>query len=62
MADVELENVSLDNAVIFRGTKLADTDIERSIVDRDARIEGIPLDGALISAHTTLTDDPVSGD
>jgi glucose-1-phosphate thymidylyltransferase len=62
MADVELENVSVTDAVIFPETKLTDTEIARSIVDRDATIEGIPLEDALISAHSTLTDAAVSSD
>jgi len=62
MGDVKLENVTVSDAVIFPETTLADTATAHSIVDRDAKIEGIPLDGALISAHSTLTYAMVSGE
>jgi len=62
MADVELQNVSIKNAVVFPETELSDTQVKDSIIDRDASIEGIPLDSALISAHSTLTEAAVSGD
>jgi len=62
MENVELENVTVTDAVIFPGTVLSDTDVEDAIIDRNARVEGVPLDGALISAHSTLMKTPVSSD
>lgn len=56
MADVEPENVSVTDTVIFLTTTLRDTDIARSIVDRDAQIVECPLDSVLGSAHLTLTN------
>lgn len=62
MANAELRDVTVKNAVIFPETVLSDTEISHSIVDRDAEVDGIPLDGALIRSHSTLTDSPAAGD
>lgn len=54
MADADLENVRITDAGIVPETTLADTDVARSIVDRDVHVDGVRLEQSLISAHTEL--------
>ncbi|QSW98437.1 sugar phosphate nucleotidyltransferase [Haloterrigena alkaliphila] len=56
MADVTLENTDLDHAVIFPEATVQDADIRRSIIDEGTHLEDIDLAGALIGAHTTITN------
>ena len=56
MADVTLENTNLDQAVIFPKATVRNGDIRRSIIDEGTHLEDLDLAGALIGAHTTITN------
>ncbi|ELZ13129.1 nucleotidyl transferase [Haloterrigena salina JCM 13891] len=58
MGDVTLENTDLDHAVIFPDATVRDADIRRSIIDEGTHLEELDLAGALIGAHTTITNRP----
>jgi len=52
----EVVNSNLDRAVIFPQTTIRDCDIRESIIDRETRVESLDLSGALIGAHTQITN------
>ncbi|WP_049922774.1 sugar phosphate nucleotidyltransferase [Halopiger djelfimassiliensis] len=56
MGEVTLENTRLDHAVIFPEATVRDADIRRSIIDEGTHLEELDLAGALIGAHTTITN------
>jgi glucose-1-phosphate thymidylyltransferase len=56
MAGAHVEGSSLGRSVIFPGATIVDCEVENSIVDEEAHLENLDLDGALIGAHTRLTN------
>jgi len=52
----EIVNSSLDRAVVFPNATIRDGDVRESIIDRETHIEDLDLAGALIGAHTTITN------
>jgi glucose-1-phosphate thymidylyltransferase len=56
MDGVTLEETNLDHAVIFPNAHIENADVRRSIIDEGTRLEELDLAGALIGAHTTITN------
>lgn len=56
MGGATLEDSELDHAVIFPDATVRDGDIRRSIIDEGTHLENLDLAGALIGAHTTITN------
>ncbi|ELZ07709.1 sugar phosphate nucleotidyltransferase [Natrialba aegyptia] len=56
MGDVTLEGTTVDHAVIFPSATVQNGDIRRSIIDEGTYLEDLDLAGALIGAHTTITN------
>ncbi|OVE84590.1 sugar phosphate nucleotidyltransferase [Natronolimnobius baerhuensis] len=56
MGDVTLEETTVDHAVIFPDATVRNSEIRRSIIDENTHLEDIALAGALIGAHTTITN------
>ncbi|WP_254528161.1 sugar phosphate nucleotidyltransferase [Natrinema gelatinilyticum] len=56
MDDVTLEETTLEHTVIFPDAVVENGDIRRSIIDQGTHIEDLDLAGALIGAHTTITN------
>ncbi len=56
MAGAELVNSSVDNSIIFPDATLRDCDVRDSIIDEKTRLENIDFSGALIGAHTTISN------
>ncbi|KAA9397188.1 NDP-sugar synthase [Haloarcula sp. CBA1130] len=56
LSGAEIVNSSLDRTIVFPDTTIRDSDVRESIIDRDTQVEGLDLAGALIGAHTQLTD------
>ena len=56
MRDVELHGTNVVDSVIFPGAEIYNCDIRSSIIDEDTRVEEMDLGGALIGAHTRLTN------
>ncbi|XVH30898.1 sugar phosphate nucleotidyltransferase [Haloferacaceae archaeon DSL9] len=56
MADAEIINSTLDNTIVFPHVTIRNADIRRSIIDEETTVEGLAFAGALIGAHTQLTD------
>ncbi|SEO36641.1 glucose-1-phosphate thymidylyltransferase [Halogranum amylolyticum] len=57
MAGASVTDSTLDDTIVFADTTIVDSDIKRSIIDEGTRIEGLEFAGALIGAHTKITDD-----
>ncbi|AGB36541.1 sugar phosphate nucleotidyltransferase [Natronococcus occultus] len=56
MDDATLVETDLDHAVIFPEATVERGTVRRSIIDEGTRIEELDLAGALIGAHTTITN------
>ncbi|GAA0292877.1 sugar phosphate nucleotidyltransferase [Halarchaeum salinum] len=56
MSGAEVVDSSLDRAVVFPDATLYECDVRDSIIDRDTRLENIDFSGALIGAHTHITN------
>ncbi|NGM69716.1 NDP-sugar synthase [Natronolimnobius sp. AArcel1] len=56
MGDVTLEETTVDHAVIFPDATVRNGEIRRSIIDENTHLEDLALAGALIGAHTTITN------
>ncbi|ELY93219.1 nucleotidyl transferase [Natrialba chahannaoensis JCM 10990] len=56
MDGATLEGTNLDHAVIFPDATVQNGDIRRSIIDEGTHLENLDLAGALIGAHTTITN------
>ena len=56
MRDVKLHGTNVVDSVIFPGAEIYNCDIRSSIIDEDTRVEDMDLGGALIGAHTRLTN------
>ena len=56
MAGAELVNSSVDNAVVFPDATLVDSDVRESIIDEKTYVENLDLAGAMIGAHTRITN------
>jgi glucose-1-phosphate thymidylyltransferase len=54
MEGAKLENVSIDNSIVFPKSVIKDSEIKNSIVDMNAEVEDADLNDALIGAHTSL--------
>lgn len=59
MADSSISDSSLEDTIVFPKTTIVESDIKRSIIDEGTRIEGLEFAGALIGAHTKISDDMV---
>ncbi|MFC7166562.1 NDP-sugar synthase [Halospeciosus flavus] len=57
MSGAEVVNSSLDNSVVFPDATLRDCDVRDSIIDQNTRLENIDFAGALIGAHTTISNE-----
>ncbi|GGL63217.1 sugar phosphate nucleotidyltransferase [Halocalculus aciditolerans] len=56
MGGAEVRNSSLDNSLVFPDATVLDCDVRESIIDEKTRIENVDFSGALIGAHTTITN------
>jgi len=56
MADAEIVDSTLDGSLVFEGATIEGCEIHDTIIDRETRIEDVDLAGALIGAHTQLTN------
>ena len=56
MANARVESSSVEGSVVFPGATIVDCDVHDSIVDEGALLENLDLAGALIGAHTRLTN------
>jgi glucose-1-phosphate thymidylyltransferase len=56
MADAEVVESTLDETVVFPEATIRRSDIRRSIIDRETRIVDLDLSGALIGAHSQITN------
>jgi glucose-1-phosphate thymidylyltransferase len=57
MAGARVESSSLERSVVFPGATIVDCEVRSSIVDEEAHLENLDLAGALIGAHTRLTNE-----
>ncbi|MFB6137557.1 MAG: sugar phosphate nucleotidyltransferase [Halobacteriaceae archaeon] len=56
MRDAEVEDSHLDHSVVFPEATIRGCDVRESIVDIDTRVENIDVSGALVGAHTQITN------
>ena len=57
MAGATLNDVSIEQSVVFPDTTIEETTIRHSVVDKDAHLAELELTGALIGAHTRIAND-----
>jgi len=55
-ADAEIVDSGLENTVVFPGATIRDCEVRNSIIDRETHVENLDLAGALIGAHTQITN------
>ncbi|MFC6785307.1 NDP-sugar synthase [Halobaculum halobium] len=53
----EIVDSSLESSVVFGNATVRDADVRRSIIDEETVVDGLDLSGALIGAHSRLTND-----
>jgi glucose-1-phosphate thymidylyltransferase len=56
MDGAELVSSDVDSAVVFSEATVVDCDVRDSIVDEEVHVESLDLSGALIGAHTQITN------
>ncbi|MGB9986394.1 sugar phosphate nucleotidyltransferase [Salarchaeum japonicum] len=56
MDGARVVNSSLDNSVVFPDATVVDCDVRDSIIDEETHVENIDFAGALIGAHTTISN------
>ncbi len=56
MDGAAVQNSSLDRAVVFPEAVIRDCEIRNSIVDEHVELENVDFSGALLGAHTTITN------
>jgi glucose-1-phosphate thymidylyltransferase len=56
MGDAEVSNSHLTRSVVFSGATIHDCDVRDSIIDEQTHVENVDLSGALIGAHTQITN------
>ena len=56
MAGAEIVDATLDRSVVFEDAVVRGCEIHDTIIDEETRIENVNLAGALIGAHTRLTN------
>jgi glucose-1-phosphate thymidylyltransferase len=57
IGDAHVVDSSLDSSIVFPGTRIRDCELVGSIVDRNASLDSLTLDGALIGEDTRLPAD-----
>lgn len=56
LSGAEIVRSNLADSVIFSDTRIADCELRECIIDEETEIQGIDLNGALIGAHTQITN------
>jgi glucose-1-phosphate thymidylyltransferase len=56
MADAEVEGSVVDGSLIFPEATVRDCEVRDSIIDRETHVENLDLSGALIGAHTRISN------
>ncbi|MEE6211339.1 NDP-sugar synthase [Salarchaeum sp. III] len=56
MDGAEVVNSSLDNSIVFPDATILDCDVRDSIIDEQTHVANIDFAGALIGAHTTISN------
>ena len=56
MADAEIVDSTLDHSIVFEDAVVRDCEIHDTIIDEGTTIENVDLAGALLGAHTQLTN------
>jgi glucose-1-phosphate thymidylyltransferase len=57
MGNVSVRNSRLEDAIVFPEASIEDCDVRESIIDRETRVQGLDLSGALIGAHSKIVDE-----
>jgi len=56
MPDAEIVGSSLERSVVFPNATVRDSDVRDSIIDEETHVENLDCAGALIGAHTRITN------
>ncbi len=56
MGNAAIENSHLDNSVVFSDAVIKDCDVRDSIIDEETYLQNIDFSGALIGAHTSISN------
>jgi len=57
LSGAEIVDSSLERSVVFGNATVRDADVRDSIIDEETVVDGLDLSGALIGAHSRLTND-----
>ncbi|MXR41486.1 NTP transferase domain-containing protein [Halobaculum sp. WSA2] len=57
LGGTEIVDSSLERSVVFGNATVRDADVRGSIIDEETVVDGLDLSGALIGAHSRLTND-----
>jgi glucose-1-phosphate thymidylyltransferase len=57
MDGASVRDSSLDDTVVFPEADIENCDIRESVIDRETRVQGLDLSGALIGAHSRIVDE-----
>lgn len=54
LQDVELENVTIENSIVFPETVIRNSEIRNSLIDSHSEIEDADINGAILGKHTSM--------
>ncbi|MEF8858153.1 MAG: NDP-sugar synthase [Halolamina sp.] len=57
MSGATVEDSALDRTVVFDDATVVDSELRESIVDESSYVQGLDLAGALVGAHSEISDD-----
>ncbi|MFC7098522.1 NDP-sugar synthase [Halobaculum marinum] len=57
LAGAEITDSTVEESVVFRNATVHDADVRRSIIDEETVVDGLDLSGALVGAHSKLTNE-----
>jgi len=52
--DVELENVSIENSIVFPETTIKNSDVRNTLIDSHSEVEDADINDAILGKHTTM--------
>jgi glucose-1-phosphate thymidylyltransferase len=57
LGDAEVIDSHVTESVVFSGATIHNCDVRQSIIDEETHVDGVDLSGALIGAHTQITNE-----
>ncbi|MFC7068233.1 NDP-sugar synthase [Halobaculum lipolyticum] len=57
LAGATITDSTIEESVVFKNATVHDADVRRSIIDEETMVDGLDLSGALVGAHSRLTNE-----